>query len=107
MDLFFVLPLMCTQDTSNRMVAQTLKACPTLLTEEAKQTLKGMVVSSGVTSDFTYGKKAVTRKAAPEIVSHVSAINLDVAANISELIVDQTLTMLDKANLRLVRMRLH
>lgn len=88
------------------MVAQTLRACPSLLTEDAKRTLQGMVQSSAVTSDFMYGKKAVTRKTAPEIVSHVSAINLDVAANISELLVDQTLAQLDKANLRLVRLSL-
>ena len=84
------------------MVEQTLKACPTLLTEEAKRTVKSMVLSSSISSDFTYAKKAVTRKAAPEVVSHVSAINLDVAANITELIVEQTLVKLDRANLSLV-----
>lgn len=85
------------------MISQTLRACPDLLTEDAKKTLQGMTHSSGVTSDFMYAKKAVVRKAAPEIVSHVSAINLDVAAGISELIVEQTLTELERATLRLVR----
>ena len=84
------------------MVEQTLKACPTLLTEEAKRTVQSMVLSSSISSDFTYAKKAVTRKAAPEVVSHVSAINLDVAANITELMVEQTLVKLDRANLSLV-----
>jgi len=84
------------------MVEQTLRSCPSLLTEEAKAAVRGMVLSSAVSSDFTYAKKAVTKKAAPEVVSHVSAINIDVAANISELIVEQTLLRLDKANQRLV-----
>ncbi len=64
--------------------------------------IRGMVLSSSVSSDFTYAKKLVTKKSAPEVVSHVSAINLDVAANITELIVEQTLVKLDKANLKLV-----
>ncbi len=90
------------QATSDRMVEQTLRACPSLLTDEAKSKIRAMVLSSPVSSDFTYAKKAVTKKTAPEVVSHVSAINLDVAANISELIVEQTLARLDKANLKLV-----
>ena len=90
------------QATSDRMVEQTLRACPSLLTDEAKTMIRGMVLSSSVSSDFTYAKKAVTKKSAPEVVSHVSAINLDVAANITELIVEQTLVKLDKANLKLV-----
>ncbi len=90
------------QATSDRMVEQTLRACPSLLTDETRSTIRGMVVSSAVSSDFTYAKKAVTKKCAPEVVSHVSGINLDVAANISELIVEQTLIKLDKANHKLV-----
>ena len=53
-------------------------------------------------SGYVEAKKAVVRKASPEIINHISAINLDVAASISELIVEQTLEQLDKCNSRLV-----
>ena len=47
-------------------------------------------------------KKSVAHKSAPEIINHISGINLDVAADISELIVEQTLMKLEKCNARLV-----
>ena len=52
--------------------------------------------------EYVDAKKAVVHKAAPEIVNHISAINLDIAASISELIVEQTLEKLDHCNSKLV-----
>ena len=86
------------QESSERMVSQSVKACPTLLSEETLQQF--VVMEMG--EDFLDAKKAVGHKMAPEIISHVSAINLDVAANISELIVEHILDKLERCNNRLV-----
>ena len=80
------------------MVSQSLKACPTLLSEETLQQF--VVMEMG--EDFMEAKKAVGHKMAPEIISRVSAINLDVAANISELIVEHILDKLERCNRTLV-----
>ena len=53
-------------------------------------------------SEYVDAKKAVAHKAAPEIINHISGINLDIAADISELIVEQTLDKLEKCNAKLV-----
>lgn len=86
------------QESSERMVSQSVKACPTLLSEETLQQF--VVMEMG--EDFLDAKKAVGHKMTPEIISHVSAINLDVAANISELIVEHILDKLERCNNRLV-----
>ncbi len=52
--------------------------------------------------EFVEAKKAVVRKAAPEVINHISAANIDTAAAISELIVEQTLERLDRCNAKLV-----
>lgn len=60
-----------------------------------------MVVGE-MSSEYMDAKKSVAHKSAPEIINHISGINLDVAADISELIVEQTLMKLEKCNARLV-----
>ena len=89
------------QETSEQMVTRSAKASSVLLSEEAKKTLRSFVVSKS-DRDFVLIKKAVAGRTAPEIANHVSAINLDVAANISELVVEQTLMKLERANHKLV-----
>lgn len=52
--------------------------------------------------DFVQARKDVLRHALPEIVNHVSDSNVDVAANISELVVEYTLESLERVNHKLV-----
>ena len=80
------------------MVSQSIKACPQLLSEE---TLQQFVVAE-MGEDFLEAKKVVGHKMAPEIISRISSINLDVAAHISELVTDRILEKLDRSNHRLV-----
>ena len=80
------------------MVSQSMKACPQLLSEEI---LRQFVVAE-MGEDFLEAKKVVGHKMAPEIISRISSINLDVAAHISELITDRILEKLEKSNRRLV-----
>lgn len=75
--------------------------CDTLLSEETQIRLQNLVVCEKG-SDFAQAKKDVLRHALPEIVNHVSDSNVDVAANISELVVDHTLHSLEKVNHKLV-----
>ena len=84
------------------MVIQSMKACPNLLNEQSQEQLRGFV-SHQQDRDYQYVKKAVAKKTAPEIINHISATNLDTAANISELLVEQILAKLDQANHKLVR----
>ncbi len=55
--------------------------------------------------DYVEAKKAVMRKSAPEIINHISSANIDTAASISELIVEQTLEQLDRCAAKLVSRR--
>lgn len=82
-------------------MTRSVKASSALLSEEAKKTLHGFVISKSG-GDFVQVKKAVNKRTAPEIANHVSAINLDVAANISELVVEQTLLKLERVIHKLV-----
>lgn len=90
-----------TQETSEQMVTRSMKACPNLLSQQSQKQLRGLVMHEQ-DRDYQYVKKAVAKKTAPEIINHISAINLDTAANISELLVEQTLAKLDQANHKLV-----
>ena len=83
------------------MVTRSMKACPNLLSQQSQDTLRSLVMHSQ-DRDYQYVKKAVAKKTAPEIINHISAINLDTAANISELLVEQILAKLDQANQSLV-----
>ena len=89
------------QETSEQMVTRSMKTCPNLLSQQSQEQLRGLVMREQ-DKDYQYIKKAVAKKTAPEIINHISAINLDTAANISELLVEQTLAKLDQANHKLV-----
>ena len=86
---------------SERMVEKSLKICDTLLSEEPRQKLQELVLEEKG-EEFVQAKKDVLRHALPEIVNHVSDSNVDVAANISELVVEHTLGSLEKINYKLV-----
>lgn len=83
------------------MVTRSLKACPNWLSQQSQDTLRGFVQRTQ-DRDYQYVKKAVAKKTAPEIINHISAINLDTAANISEFLVEQILAKVDQANQKLV-----
>ena len=83
------------------MVNKTIEICEGLLTEETHLRLQNLVVCEKG-DDFVQAKKDVLRHALPEIVNHVSDSNVDVAANISELVVEYTLQSLEKVNHKLV-----
>lgn len=83
------------------MVDKTIGICDGLLSEETQMRLQNLVVCEKG-DDFAQAKKDVLRHALPEIVNHVSDSNVDVAANISELIVEYTLQSLEKVNHKLV-----
>lgn len=90
------------QAKSEKMVSKSISICDTLLSEETQQRLQSLVVcDKGV--EFVQAKKDVLRHALPEIVNHVSDSNVDVAANISELVVEHTLQSLEKINHQMVR----
>lgn len=80
------------------MVSQSIKACPQLLSEEMLQ----QFVVAEMGEDFLEAKKVVGHKMAPEIISRISSINLEMAAHISELITDRILEKLERSNRRLV-----
>ena len=82
-------------------MTRSLKACPGFLSEAAQESLRALVMHSQ-DRDYQYVKKAVAKKTTPEIINHISAINLDTAANISELLVEQTLGKLEQINHKLV-----
>lgn len=83
------------------MVTRSMKECPGLLNQQSQERLRALVMHKQ-DGDYQHVKRAVSRKTAPEIINHISAINLDTAANISELLVEQILAMLDQANQKLV-----
>ena len=89
------------QETSETMVTRSLKACPGLLGDGAQESLRALVMHNQ-DRDYQYVKKAVAKKTTPEIINHISAINLDTAANISELLVEQTLAKMEQVNQKLV-----
>lgn len=84
------------------MVKKSVSICDTLLSEETCQSLLDLMVKSKG-AEFIQAKKDVLRHALPEIVNHVSDSNVEVAANISELIVEHTLHSLEKINHKMVR----
>ena len=53
-------------------------------------------------SEFDVAKKTVVHKVVSEIINPISASNLDLAATISEYLVDKTLAKLEKINSKLV-----
>lgn len=53
--------------------------------------------------EFALAKKAVVHKTAPEIVSTITGANVELAAGISEFIVDMTLEKLAECSAKLVR----
>lgn len=81
---------------------KSIDICDTLLSEETRQKLQNLVVCDKG-EEFSQAKKDVLRHALPEIVNHVSDSNVDVAANIAELVVVHTLQSLEKINLKLVQ----
>ena len=83
------------------MVNTATKICDTLLSEETQMRLQALAVCDKG-EEFAQAKKDVLRHALPEIVNHVSDSNVDVAANISELVVEHTLQSLEKINHKLV-----
>ena len=89
------------QAMSERMVAKSMKICQALLSEEPREKLQGLVLQEKG-PEFAQAKKDVLRHALPEIVNHVSDSNVDVAANISELVVEHTLNCLEKINHKMV-----
>ena len=89
------------QAMSESMVEKSMKICDALLSEESRQKLLGLVLQEKG-PEFAQAKKDVLRHALPEIVNHVSDSNVDVAANISELVVEHTLNCLEKINHKLV-----
>ena len=84
------------------MVTRSMKACPNWLSEQSQETLRGFV-QRAQDRDYQYVKRAVAKKTAPEIINHISAVNLDTAANVSEFLVEQILAKVDQANQKLVR----
>ena len=84
------------------MINKSISVCNTLLSEETKEKLLNLSVTEK-TREFSQAKRDVLRHALPEIVNHVSDSNVEVAANISELVVEHTLTTLEKINHKLVR----
>lgn len=91
----------CTQARSEKMVEKAVEICNTHLSEDTRMKLQDLVVCEKG-EEFAQAKKDVLRHALPEIVNHVSDSNVDVAANISELIVEHTLQSLEKINHKLV-----
>ena len=83
------------------MVAQSNRACSKLLSVSASSTLAELS-SAELSTDLTQAKHAVGKKTAPEVINHVSAVNLDMAASISELVVEQTLLRLERSTAQLV-----
>lgn len=80
---------------------KSIGICDKLLSEETQQSLQGLMVEEkGV--EFTQAKKDVLRHALPEIINHVSDSNVEVAANISELVVEHTLHSLEQVNHKMV-----
>lgn len=83
------------------MVNKSIDVCTTLLNEEAVEKLKDLIVQDK-SSEFSQAKRDVLRHALPEIINHVSDTNVDVAATISEVVVEHTLQVLEKINHKLV-----
>jgi len=83
------------------MVAKTKQICGSGLPVETCGQLDGLVMHDK-TREFSQSKRDVIRHALPEIVNHVSDTNVEVAASISEQLVEYTLTRLDRINSKLV-----
>jgi hypothetical protein len=92
------------QGNSEHMVSQSVKACPSLLTDKDRQLLNTLVVSD-MGSEFDVAKKTVVHKVVSEIINPISASNLDLAATISEYLVDKTLAKLEKINSKLIKLQ--
>ncbi|CAI8056021.1 F-actin-uncapping protein LRRC16A [Geodia barretti] len=92
------------QGNSERMVSQSVKACPSLLTDKDRQLLNTLIVSD-MGSEFDVAKKTVVHKVVSEIINPISASNLDLAATISEYLVDKTLAKLEKINSKLIKLQ--
>ena len=86
---------------SEKMVDKAIEICHSFLSEEIKTRLHNLIVEQKG-EEFAQAKKDVLRHALPEIVNHVSDSNVDVAANISELVVEHTLHSLERVNHKLV-----
>ena len=54
-------------------------------------------------SEFDVARKTISHKVVSEIVNPISASNLDLAATISQHLVEKTLAKLEKINSKLVR----
>lgn len=84
------------------MVTKSIGICDSVLSEDTCLSLQELVVQDKG-AEFLQAKKDVLRHALPEIVNHVSDSNVEVAANISELVVEYTLHSLEKINHKMVR----
>jgi hypothetical protein len=91
------------QENIEKMVTQSVKACPTFLDDTNREALR-QIGSRELQNELSETKKAVTKKTSPEIINHISAVNLEAAAVISELIVDRTLDELEGCTGRLHNM---
>ena len=93
--------MICLQAKSEKMILKSKQLCGSGLPEETCDQLDDLVIHNK-TREFSQSKRDVLRHALPEIVNHVSDTNVEVAAGISELLVDYTLSRLDRINSRLV-----
>ena len=92
---------MFVQEKTEEMVHRSKVLCDFALSEEKLMQLDGLVVHEKG-SEFSLTKRGVLRHALPEIVKHVSETNVEMAASISELLVQYTLTCLDNIKAKLV-----
>ena len=83
------------------MVNKSISICESFLSEENRERLQNLVVCEK-TTEFTQAKRDVFRHALPEIINYVNDANVDVAASISELVVEHTLQSIEKINYKLV-----
>ena len=86
-------------------MAKSKQICGSGLPVETCEQLDDLVIHNK-TREFSQSKRDVIRHALPEIVNHVSDTNVEVAACISELLVEFTLTRLDRINSKLVGVNL-
>ena len=74
---------------------------PSLPPSQDRNILSKLVVTE-MGSEFEEARKTVVHKVVPEIINPISASNLDLAATISELLVEKTLLKLERINSKLV-----
>ncbi len=84
------------------MVGKSKQISGSELPEELCGRLDELVLHSK-TREFSQAKRDLIRHSLPEVVNFVSDTNVEVAAEISEQLVDYTLARLDKINSKLVR----